>query len=348
MHVFVYESTCAEWLPEGSHAAALRTEGAAILTAVVADLRRVPGVEVSTLLAESCPADLLGLSGRRVRRGEEEKAFRTAARAADGTLVIAPEFGALLLCRCRWVEEEGGRLLGPSSLGVELTADKLALARHWRAHGTPTPPCWVWRPGRPPPPVEFPAVCKPRHGAGSGATFLLRRPEDLAGCETAAREEAGDDDLLLQPFVAGQPASVALILGPWQEVALLPAAQHLSGDGRFRYLGGQVPLPPELGERARRLALRAVRTVPGLLGYVGVDLVLGDAANGSRDFAVEINPRPTTSYVGLRALAQTNLAEALLRVAFDDLEGMAPRVVWHPGGVRFRADGTVETIPATV
>ena len=55
--------------------------------------------------------------------------------------------------------------------------------------------------------------------------------------------------------------------------------------------------------------------MPGLLGYVGVDLVLGDAADGSRDYAIEINPRLTTSYVGLRALADFNIAEAMLRAA---------------------------------
>ena len=52
--------------------------------------------------------------------------------------------------------------------------------------------------------------------------------------------------------------------------------------------------------------------MPGLSGYVGVDVVLG---NDGRDWAIEINPRLTTSYVGLRALAGFNLAEAMLAVA---------------------------------
>jgi len=45
-----------------------------------------------------------------------------------------------------------------------------------------------------------------------------------------------------------------------------------------------------------------------LRGYVGVDLVL--SANAA--FVVDINPRLTTSYVGLRKVAHFNLAEALL------------------------------------
>ena len=51
--------------------------------------------------------------------------------------------------------------------------------------------------------------------------------------------------------------------------------------------------------------------------------MLGDAADGSRDYAIEINPRLTTSYVGLRALAEFNIAEAMLRAATGKLAGAA-------------------------
>ncbi len=81
-------------------------------------------------------------------------------------------------------------------------------------------------------------------------------------------------------------------------VALQPTFQLLSDDGRFKYEGGELPIPPTLAERAVKLASRAVECVPGLLGYVGVDLVLGEAEDGSRDYAIEINRALTTSYIG--------------------------------------------------
>jgi predicted ATP-grasp superfamily ATP-dependent carboligase len=96
----------------------------------------------------------------------------------------------------------------------------------------------------------------------------------------------------------------------------LPACkQVLSDDGCFRYCGGQLPLPEPPDDRARRLALAAVRTLPKPQGYLGVDLVLGDDPQGHGDAIIEINPRLTTSYVGLRALARENLAGAMLAVA---------------------------------
>src|SRR5205807_371781 len=99
-----------------------------------------------------------------------------------------------------------------------------------------------------------PVVCKPRHGAGSQATFFARSAEEWAACATQARSETGADEAVWQPFVPGLAASVALLLGPVQGVPLLPARQHLSADGRFHYQGGSLPLPPGLARRATELA----------------------------------------------------------------------------------------------
>ena len=110
-----------------------------------------------------------------------------------------------------------------------------------------------------------------------------------------AAAEGWRGELIRQTFVPGMAASVAFLIGPGRCVPLAPAAQHLSDDGRFRYLGGSVPLTAELSERAIRAGRRAVEAIGGLRGYVGVDVVLGDT-----DQVIEINPRLTTSYVGLR------------------------------------------------
>jgi predicted ATP-grasp superfamily ATP-dependent carboligase len=330
-HVFVYEYLCATGVGRGT---SLETEGRAMLTAILADFARVPGVRPVTLLSGR-PGDLPpGVSVRDASPADEASLFRELARASDDTLVIAPEFDGLLGQRCCWVEDAGGRLLGPSSDAVALAGDKLNLAVRLAAAGVPTPPC-VPLPGGT---VPFPAVCKPRHGAGSQATFLVRTPEELAACPSRARADGWEGELLLQPFVPGSPASVAFLLGPRQEIALAPALQQLSTDGRFRYLGGTVPLAPPLAGRAVRLAGQAVRAVPGLRGYVGVDLVLGEPEDGSADRVIEINPRLTTSYVGLRALATTNLAETLLRVADGE---PAPAISWRAGSVGFQPDGQV-------
>ena len=217
-----------------------------------------------------------------------------------------------------------GRLLGPSSSAVALTGDKWALSDHLRAQGVQTPVCYAVDEI----PTQFPLVCKPRFGAGSQATFLIEQPEALQDCLAVARTEGWHGEMILQPFVAGTAASVAFLCGPDYCMPLLPAAQQLSNDGRFHYRGGELSLRSPLAERAVRVARSAVDAVPGLKGYVGVDLVLGDAG----DWVIEVNPRLTTSFLGLRMLAEDNLAELMVRVALGEVV-KAPR--WRDEIVRF-------------
>ena len=113
-------------------------------------------------------------------------------------------------------------------------------------------------------------MVKPRHGAGSQATFLIHDQAELAQFKDQC-EWTGP--LVVQEHRPGRATSVTLLIGPAQTHPLPACWQHLSDDGRFRYLGGSLPLPVPLDDRARRLALRQAQPVSGLRGYVGVDLV---------------------------------------------------------------------------
>jgi predicted ATP-grasp superfamily ATP-dependent carboligase len=307
-----------------------------MLSAVAHDLRQCPGVETVMLLDPqlSAPGEVYHATGV----AAERNAFREIARSADRTLVIAPETGGILEERCRWVGEVGGRLLSPGPEAVRLTADKLTLASYLEYWRVPTPParaadrtdaC----------PFPFPVVVKPRDGAGSLATTLITSPECWESPAGSAASDEWGEISIVQPFVPGKPASVGLLIGPGGTHSLLPAAQSLSSDGNFRYLGGSAPLPADEAVRVRQLGERAVADVPGLHGFVGVDVVLGDDPDGRGDAVIEINPRLTTSYVGLRKLARFNLAAALLTVTEG---GTPPAFEWARGPVRWRGDGTID------
>jgi predicted ATP-grasp superfamily ATP-dependent carboligase len=141
----------------------------------------------------------------------------------------------------------------------------------------------------------------------------------------------------LEQFVPGLAASAAFLCGPAGRTALVPCKQRLSEDGRFRYMGGELPLATGLAERATTLADRALAAIPAAQGYVGVDLVLGRDPNGNEDAVIEINPRLTTSYVGLRAAAKSNLAEAMMQAA----TGGQAAVSFESRPLEFDADGNV-------
>jgi predicted ATP-grasp superfamily ATP-dependent carboligase len=341
VRIFVYEHLCGGGLAGSAGAASLQAEGWAMLSAVAADFAAIAEVQTLTLLDASLEGTLPGTVCRRARAGEWEGAFVELASGADFTLVIAPEVDGVLAALCGRVEEVSGRLLGPSAAAVRLTADKAALGRHFVRHGVATPACLLVTERTTVPSELFPAVLKPRDGAGSQATFLVPTAGALPSCLEQARAERPAAEWLVQQYAPGQPASVAFLIGPATLLPLLPATQEMSAEGRLHYRGGALPLRAALADRAVRLGHRAVRSVPDLRGYVGVDLVLGAAPDGSADRVLEINPRLTTSYVGLRRLARTNLARALLQCVRGEAVEL-PR--WRTGRVRYRPEGEVEDV----
>ena len=136
---------------------------------------------------------------------------------------------------------------------------------------------------------------------------------------------------LLERFIPGRPASVLFICGPNGTTALPPCWQRLCDSGRFTYLGGSIIMQKAIAERAQQLAQRALAALPPANGFVGVDLILGEANDGSGDYVIEVNPRLTTSYVGLRKVVKENLAGLAIKAAKNERISVTQRDV--PVGV---------------
>jgi hypothetical protein len=231
--------------------------------------------------------------------------------------------------RAQLIEQLGGRLLSPGSDFIQIAADKHLTTEAMRRAGIPAPRGKVWSSDETVSAVSFPAVIKPIDGCGSQDVRRLNSVEQL--------EDAAAGRWRIEEYIAGTPASVSILCGPGGNWPLAACEQRLSDDGRFAYLGGRLPLAPDLDGRARRLAERAIEALPPTIGYVGVDLVLGDATDGSGDCIVEVNPRLTTSYVGLRAASNLNMARAMLAVARGD----EPVLSFRSEPIEFTAAGDI-------
>ena len=207
----------------------------------------------------------------------------------------------------------GGRLLGPGPDLVALTTDKQRTGQHLAAAGVPVPASRLVAKHEPlPADFPYPAVLKPIDGAGSQGAGLQNVELIHSANEIIA---PSDQPRRIERFCPGIPASVAVLCGPGGHVVLPPCRQHLSEDGQFRYLGGSLPIESTLAARAQSLATRTLDSLHNPFGYIGIDLILGEDASGNHDVVIEINPRLTTSYVGLRVAANENLAAAMLDVA---------------------------------
>jgi predicted ATP-grasp superfamily ATP-dependent carboligase len=296
-------------------------EGRAMRRALAADFAAVPGVRVVMTLDARLPDEPGPWTTVRVGPGQERATLARLASEAEYTTLIAPETGGILADRARWIAVVGGRSLGSSPEAIELTGDKLRLAEHLASHGIATPAVRVVVPADGlPEAFDYPAVLKPIDGAGSVDTFFVASATDVP---VQARTQSR---ALLQPFVVGDPMSASFLVASDGGVFLIGVGrQHIERrDGRFVYRGGSVPAVVSASLDPVR---RAVASVPGLRGFVGADFI-GNASQGLVT-VLEINPRLTTSYVGLRQLLpRGRLAEAWL-AAMEGAEGGLRSLAWQ-------------------
>jgi hypothetical protein len=262
--------------------------------------------------------------------------FERLARQTERTFVITPESDGILLARRRLVERAGGHFLGHAAEAIAVCSDKLAFCEHLTRHDLPTIATQGFDPCATAAPFPFPIVVKPRDGAGSQETYLICDPEQFATLRPMLATTFGKDGSLaiVQPYLAGEALSVAAIVGGGsRSVEVFPVGrQQLSDDGRFHYQGGTIPVPVPNLATAERMVRDVCRSIPGLAGYIGFDLIL--TSDARRLVVVEANPRLTTAYLGYRALATENLAARILHP-----NRAAGPISWSADSTTFTPDG---------
>jgi predicted ATP-grasp superfamily ATP-dependent carboligase len=312
------------------HHAELLAAGQGMLRPLVADMQAA-GAEVTVTLAPRLAIDLpAGVD--RVTADAPAHALAAALSRVDAAIVIVPESDDTLAATTLAVEHAGVRNLGSSSAAIRSVADKLLLSARLAAAGVPTPATAAGLGAAPAMlTISETVVVKPRKSAGCVDTFICRHAHAL-------RSLPDRDDWLVQERVPGLAASAAFMVQAQGILPLRAGSQTMAsipyasgGLARLSYAGGQLPLDAGLETRALALGRQAIEQVPGLRGFVGVDMVLGTAPSDDR--VIEINPRLTVAYAGLRALARFSIADLIL--------GHDVALAWRTGNVRYDGAGDV-------
>jgi tyramine---L-glutamate ligase len=227
------------------------------------------------------------------------------AARSDLILLIAPEEGGWLQ-RCH--QELRGcedKFLSPSGDFLTTACSKHATSERLRERGVQRlvgklygPAISTW-----PPVVSLPAIMKPDDGAG-GTRQIVRDWDEV--------KQPTSGIWRIEPFIAGKSVSIAAICGAGEPVLLEPLEQIFEPPTDGIYVGGEFPLEEPLRRRAQSLASRGFAALGKARGFVGLDLVLHEF-DESCDAIVDVNPRLTCSYIGLRQIYSTNLADALVR-----------------------------------
>ena len=301
--IFVYEYLSGGGLIAGAEGTGddLLPMGLAMRDAITADLLRLEDYDVSVAtcaLATAVPAPSTAV---KPRKGESALDF--VARHADThplVWVVAPETDGLLAQFQRSVDP--ARWLGCDGPAIRLASGKRSTLMQLATAGVTTPLAFEHEP-------EITRwVVKPDDGAGAIGT-RLHASLDVALEDWSQRSRAGRP-MVIEPWVEGEALSLSLMCSASRTELLSINRQQLAIDaeGMLSYQGVEVnvlPLTDPRGLTLNALATRVGRSVPGLCGFVGIDLVW-HAQRGP--VLIEINPRVTCAYVGLSQALGRNLA----------------------------------------
>jgi predicted ATP-grasp superfamily ATP-dependent carboligase len=281
--------------------------GLAMRDAMAADLAGVPGMDVTVAVGQQeagHPYPVAQVRTHAPLAGEGAVAFvRRQAPLHDLCWPVAPESGGLLLRLHEAVGEQ--RWIGCSAAAIRLAASKRATCAALDSAGIRTPLAFA-------PSHGGPWIVKPDDGAGSMET-RRHGTRSAAEADLRGRRRAGRD-AVMEPCIGGEPLSVSMIVGPVLARAVSFNRQHLHIDaaGWLHDLGVQAAaLAPDDPRAAalHALATRVAAALPGLRGYVGIDVVWNE---GAGPVVIEVNPRVTCAYAGLSAILGRNLAAEIL------------------------------------
>lgn len=328
MKIFVYEHVTGGGMLDDPQMGALAPEGDAMLRALVDDLTAIPGIEVTVMrdlrLKDDLPAKVLAVGS-----GQFDAVFRLAMRECDAAWPIAPEQDGILTRITGEIMACGRTLLGNRLDAVTIATSKHATADVLARAGIPVIP--VYRSERELAPGVHEIVVKPDDGAGCQDTHFF---DDRAKLREWLSAHPGEKRIF-QHYVRGEARSLSLLCCAGKARVLACNRQVVNlEEGAFRFAGVSVNALADSGGRYALLAARIARALPGLWGYCGVDFMETDAGA----VVVEVNPRLTTSYVGLRKAIRRNPAQLVLELP-GSLEAAQPESRVGAAGTGFTHAG---------
>ena len=305
MRLFITEFISGGGLANHPLPAGLKQEGLLMLQSLIDDCLRIQGCHVLTTLDSRIQLKNTSIEHNHIDDSRNYlQQVLTLAKNADLTWVIAPESEGMLVSIIDSLTKQEIQTLNCDVKSILISGDKLVCAEGMQAAGIPTPDVIAQNdlqtyPDR--------VVVKPRYGVGSEDLQIYENGKEAL---LAIKEY---EKWIVQPYVQGEHRSMSLLC--WQGEAKILACniQELVGFPKLR-LAKCIVNAFSITTELELLAQKIAQALPGLRGYVGVDFIV----SGNENMVVDINPRLTTSYIGLSKALNHNPAQLCIDVGMNN------------------------------
>ena len=303
------------------------SEGFGMLRSIISDFKLLE-FEITTLLDYRFLhlVPLLNADMVEVLEKEEEYLlkFEYLVKQSESCFIIAPEFSKTLYRLTKIVKKNKKNLLSIDLKGVNLGTSKLDTFKFFRSSKVKTPQTFLLPRGKQNFDANFviekfknlncPVIIKPEDGVGADSIFYFESEEEIIEFFNDPIEKLDSiRNYILQEYVEGKDLSVSL-LGIKNSTPKILSVNTQDIDIKkpnfeSNYFGGHTPvenyseIEASLKENFKKMDLSRFK------GYFGIDFIRKE---NCEIYFIEINPRLTTSYLGLRNIINQNLAKMIL------------------------------------
>ncbi len=297
----------------------LAGEGRLMLNALLDNLARLPNLEVTVMLdwrladtlSETCINTV-------IIKPEHDivEEFSRLVMQSDWVWPIAPEFDGILQNLCQTVESLGKILLTSPAAAVAIAGNKFKTYELLNRHQIAAVPtrmlgdeyctsfdrlktCLELVEG-----AGSEWVVKPVDGVGCADSYVITSRQDFE------RMAARKGQYIIQPHLQGTKTSLSCLFKQGRGWLVCVNLQ------RFELVNQQYQLADIVVNHHQDLGgyqsviTKIAQALPELWGYVGIDLI----ETAAQTWVLEINPRLTTSFVGIHDALGINIAEAVLQL----------------------------------
>lgn len=289
----------------------LASEGLLMLQALLDDLVDLADLQLTVMLDARMTGFINLRSARQVIVSGDADClaqFEAQVREADAVWPVAPETGGLLESLCGIVERCGKILLTSPASAVAVTGNKLKTYHCLCRNNIATVPTFL--------PEEItkqffhePLVIKPVDGVGCENTLIADNGQDI---KAWLGQHPEPDKVIIQPLIGGRTSSLSCLFKQGQGWLICANLQHFRRREHHFSLSAinvndRINLQPY-----GKIVADIAAAFPDLWGYAGIDLI----ESPESILVLEINPRLTTSYAGIRQAMGINIAAEVMALPF--------------------------------
>ncbi|MFX0056954.1 MAG: ATP-grasp domain-containing protein [Candidatus Hodarchaeota archaeon] len=302
-------------------------EGFAMLRSIISDFKKID-FEISSLLddrisylSQYIAADFIDIVSS---NDEFISKFKNILTKCRSCFIIAPEFSNILFKLTKIALDMNKVILSVNLEGIRLAASKILTYNYFRSNSILTPTTYSIPYKNDHLDIDFiikklkilnkPIIIKPNDGVGAELIYFFENKMQIIKFFENFEEKLDlSRKYILQEYIRGDDLSISLINhGVSNPLILSVNSQFISirnDDYESQYYGGCTPvknffsIKKKLEKNLRDLDLTKFNS------YFGIDFIKNEQ---NFNYFIEINPRLTTSYIGIRNIIKQNPVELIL------------------------------------